>query len=304
MPSRKRLPDFIAPMLARIAEPFDSPEHLFEIKWDGTRALLFVESDRYRILNRRRAVITERYPELDVLGKLKPGAVLDGEVVVLRDGKPDFRLLLSREHSASALRRQSSAIEYPATFMAFDQLYSDYRSLEKLPLRARRDQLAETVAAASHPRLVFSDGIMQRGKDYFEEVCARGLEGVMAKRLDSPYHAGRRTDAWLKIKRRKMLLCAIIGYVPSGPDDIRSLIIATSDDGELRCVGKVGSGIDERTRADLWRLLGEKARATPLIPCSIPGKWVEPGLYCTVTYQERTESGQLRAPVFKELVVE
>jgi bifunctional non-homologous end joining protein LigD len=162
MASTKRLPDFIAPMLATSAEPFDSPDHLFAIKWDDTRALLFVEADGYRIVDRRRFAIGERYPELEFLGELAPGTVLDGEIVVLRDGRPDFTLLLSREQSGSSLRRRSSAIEYPATFIAFDQLYSNYN----------------------------------------------------------------------------------------------------------------------------------------------PGNWVEPGLYCTVTYHERTKSGQLRAPVFKELVDE
>ncbi len=304
MASTKRLPDFIAPMLARSAEPFDSSDHLFEIKWDGTRALLFVEANGYRIVNRRRFAIAERYPELEFLGELAPGTVLDGEIVVLRDGKPDFTLLLSREQSRSALRRRSSAIEYPATFIAFDQLYADYRSLESEPLERRRARLEETVAAVSRNQLVFSDGITGHGKEYFESACAQGLEGVVAKRLDSRYHAGQRSDAWLKIKPRLSLLCAIIGYVPSGVDDFKSLIIATNEDGELRPVGKVGSGIDDRTHADLGRRLRERARATPLIPCSIQGKWVEPGLYCTVTYHERTKSGQLRAPVFKELVVE
>ena len=159
MASTKRLPDFIPPMLARSAEPFDSSRHLFEIKWDGTRAVLFVDDRGYRIVNRRRFEIADRYPELESLGELKPGTILDGEIVVLRDGKPDFPLLLSREHSGSPLRRRSSAVEYPATFIAFDQIYSDYGSLEGEPLERRRERLAETVASAAGPRLVFSDGI-------------------------------------------------------------------------------------------------------------------------------------------------
>ena len=304
MPAKKTLPDFIAPMLAKSAEPFDSPDYLFEIKWDGTRALAFVEKGGYRIVNRRRFTIADRYPEFELLGQLDPGTVLDGEIVVLRDGKPDFNLLLSREHSGSSLRRRSSALRYPATFIAFDQLYRGYRSLTDQPLETRREHLSRTVEAASDPRLVFSDGITGRGEAYFEEVCERGLEGVMAKRLGSKYHAGKRSDAWLKIKRRLSLLCAIIGYVPSGPDDFKSLIIAAEEDGELGFVGKVGSGIDTDTHTDLNRRLRERPRATSLVPCPILGKWVEPHLYCTVTYQERTTTGQLRAPVFKELVVE
>ena len=104
MPSEKKLPSFIPPMLARSGEPFDSEDHLFEIKWDGTRALAFVERGACRLLNRRRLEISERYPELSFLPKLDAGTILDGEIVVLRDGKPDFDLLLSREHAGSSLR--------------------------------------------------------------------------------------------------------------------------------------------------------------------------------------------------------
>ena len=300
----KKLPEFVAPMLAKSAEPFDSSDFLFEIKWDGTRALAFVERDGYRFVNRRGREVSERYPELEFLEKLDPGTVLDGEIVVLRDGKPDFGLLMSREHGEGSLRRRSSAVRHPATFVAFDQLFANYRSLAEQPLQSRREVLRQTVTAASDPRCVFSDGIRGRGKTYFEKVCDQGLEGVMAKRLDSRYHAGKRSDAWLKIKRRHSLLCAIIGYVPAGDDAIKSLIIAAEDDGELRCVGKVGSGISAETNAELHRRLRERARAAPVIPCRFPGKWVEPGLYCTVTYQERTRTGQLRAPVFERLVVE
>jgi DNA ligase D-like protein (predicted ligase) len=299
-----KLPAFIAPMLAKTSEPFDSEEHLFEVKWDGTRALAFIEKDGYRLVNRRRFEIAPRYPELDPLHGLEPGTVLDGEVVVLRNGKPDFSLLLSREHAGGALRRRGSALHHPATYIVFDQLYARHESLCREPLHARRDRLRETLAPAASPRLVVSEGVTGAGRRFFEEVCGRGLEGVMAKRLDSAYLAGKRSDAWLKIKRAHTLLCAIIGFVPAGASDLRSLIIAAEEKGELRPVGKVGSGLTAEARADLNRRLRARLRAAPLVPCALKGMWVEPGLYCRVTYLEKSSSGQLRAPVFEELIVE
>ena len=136
----------------------------------------------------------------------------------------------------------------------------------------------------------------------------------MAKRLASPYEPGRRTDAWLKIKQKHRLHCAIVGFLAEG-DDIRSLIIAArSDDQEdqsdlqqdaqLRCVGRVGSGLTAAMRRRLAELLFSRQRATPFLPCEEDGLFVEPGLYCVVSYLERTRSGQLRAPVFLDLIMD
>ncbi|MCZ6795264.1 MAG: hypothetical protein O7J95_16790 [Planctomycetota bacterium] len=304
MPPRKELPEFIAPMLARPGEPFDSERYLFEIKWDGTRALLFVEGDRYRLVNRRKFAISERYPEFSVLQKLAAGTVLDGEIVVLRDGAPDFELLLSREQARSPLKRRTAAVSYPATYLVFDQLYSGYEPLLNEPLQIRRERLRESVDAAGDSRIVFSDGIVGQGRAYFEKAVEKGLEGVVAKRLDSLYVPGKRTDAWQKFKRKQSLLCAIIGFVPAGDDDFRSLIIAADEGDGLRCVGKVGSGIDTDTRRELNQKFSRRSRPEPLVPSAERGKWLEPGLFCKVTYLERTRGGRLRGPVFEELIVE
>src|ERR1700694_2743776 len=102
--TQRRLPSFIAPMLAKPGKPFDSDQYLYEVKWDGTRTLAFMEQSRHRLVNRRQVDMTDRYPEFAFLAGLPPGTVLDGEVVVLREGKPDFALLESREHSRNALR--------------------------------------------------------------------------------------------------------------------------------------------------------------------------------------------------------
>jgi ATP-dependent DNA ligase len=188
-------------MLAQPGVPFDSSEHLFEIKWDGTRVLAFVESDGYRLVNRHRADVTERYPELGMLAQLSAGTILDGEVVVLRQGKPDFGLLLSRNQARAPLKIQSLARSLPITYVVFDLLYDRFESLLALPLSTRRERLEKLVRACANSRLVFSEGIVGRGRAFFEAVCREDLEGVVAKRLDGRYRPGRR--AWIKIKPKE-----------------------------------------------------------------------------------------------------
>jgi len=290
-------------MLATPAEPFDSDDFLFEIKWDGIRCLAFIEEGVLRLRNRRRADQTDRYPEFACLKDLPPGTVLDGEIILLKDGKPSFPLLLSREQARTPLRIQGLSKAMPATFMVFDLLYENYESWMNRPLRERRVRLAELIKPVCNPYLQLSDGITGKGSAYFAEAVRQDLEGVVAKRLDSRYLPGQRNDAWLKIKRQAEVVCAVIGFVPSGPNDFRSLIIACEHEGELQCVGKVGSGIEESLRKKLYQLLTQRLLRKPLIPCSIKGKWIPPGLFCRVAFQEQTESGDLRSPVFKELVV-
>jgi ATP-dependent DNA ligase len=194
------LPRFVPPMLAKPGVPFDSQEHLFELKWDGTRVLAFVDSNGYRLVNRHRADVTDRYPELEFLDNLPKGVILDGEVVVLRQGKPDFGLLLSRNQARASLKIQTLAQTFPATYVVFDLLYDRFESLLALPLQARRQRLETPVRDCANSRLVFSEGIVGAGRAFFEAVCRKGLEGVVAKRLDSRYRPGRR--AWIKIKPR------------------------------------------------------------------------------------------------------
>ena len=297
----RALPEFVEPMLARAGQPFDSPDYLFEPKWDGTRALAFIDGGgRYRLINRRRRDMAWRYPELVFLGSLPAGAVLDGEVVCLSaDGKPDFQALQAREQVRTEARAAHSAPVCPVTYIVFDAMYHGFDPIMKLPCTARRDVLRSLVAAARQPRLVMSEGIVGSGEAYFARAAAEGLEGVVAKRLDSPYQPGKRTGAWLKIKRHETIHCVVIGFVPEGQDDFGSLIVATQDeDGLLTCLGRVGSGFDAPLRARVNDYLWRHLRPAPVIPSTEKGLWVEPGLYCTVTCMERTADGRLRAPVF------
>jgi DNA ligase D-like protein (predicted ligase) len=299
----ERLPDFVEPMLARLeTQPFDSDEHLFEIKWDGIRALCFVENGAHRLVSRRQNDMTERYPELGFLADLSAGTLLDGELVVLQDGRPDFHSALRREQGRGTRTIANLAASLPASYVVFDVLYSGFEPLMTRPLFARREVLRALVEAADNPRLVRSEGIVGGGRAVFEEMRGLGLEGMLAKRLDSPYLPGARTDAWIKIKTSQELACVIVGYTLDDGGGLKSLILASDARGELACVGKVGSGLSETDRADLLARLGARPRSSPLVPTAEAGQWVEPELFCTVGFQEWTPDGNLRAPVWRGLV--
>ena len=194
------LPPFVLPMLARPGAPFDSDTHLFEIKWDGTRMLAFVEQDGCRLVNRHQGEQTGQYPELSCLAELPAGTILDGELVVFADGRPDFYRLLSRDQTCDPFKIQLASRLRPATYVVFDLLYDDYRPLLAQPLSERRRRLCQLVEEFDHPELALSEGIIGAGRTLFAEVCRLGLEGLVAKRLASPYRPGRRTKDWIKIK--------------------------------------------------------------------------------------------------------
>jgi bifunctional non-homologous end joining protein LigD len=199
-----KLPRSIRPMLAKPGAPFDSAQYLFEVKWDGMRALAYVDAGGYRIVSRHGNDITDRFPELGSLADLPTGTVLDGELVVLRDGKPSFSLLQTRAPLCCAHRIDVLSRTTPATFIVFDQLFDHYRSLIDEPLSARREVMLETVHGANTSRLAAPGGVVGAGRSFYEHVVQARLEGVVAKRLASRYLPGRRTGAWIKIKPGRM----------------------------------------------------------------------------------------------------
>ncbi|MEZ5064758.1 MAG: non-homologous end-joining DNA ligase [bacterium] len=305
------LPEFIPPMLAKIGEPFDDPDWIFEIKWDGTRALAFVEGGDYRLLNRKANPQRERYPELAGLAGLPDGTVLDGEIAVLIDGRPSFHGMLRREQARGERRVALLAQSMPAVYVVFDLLWRAGESIVDWTLADRRAALRELMGELDtdlQSTVVFSDGVIGQGLAYFEQACAMELEGVVAKRLASRYLPGKRSDSWLKIKQSRTAYCAILGFLPDGERDLRSLVIGLESGGELVYAGRVGSGLDDVRRRALNDRLRAHVRPTPFI--SVPSQggeeviWVEPNVFCRVKFLEHTPDGQLRAPVFLDTVAE
>jgi bifunctional non-homologous end joining protein LigD len=284
-------------MLAVMGQPFDSATHFFEIKWDGYRAAAMVEGGAVRLMSRKGIDMSARYPSLAAMAALPQGLVLDGEIVAFRDGRPDFGLMQSHTPGgADSLR-----------FVAFDVLYQDYQSRMDLPFSDRRALLEELLAGARCPPLMLSDGIRGEGKSLYRTVCEQGMEGVVAKRLASTYAAGKRNGAWVKVKRRVRIQAAIIGFIEKEGRDFQSLLVASNglpgeEGGPLRYLGRVGSGFTAEARERISALLRARPRPLPLVACTERGAWVEPGLYCTVSFAELTAAGLLRAPVFEGLI--
>lgn len=202
------------PMLAVAADPFDSDEHLFEVKWDGVRALACVENQQWRLWGRDEVDYTDRYPELDALLRMPSGTVLDGELVVLREGRAELSAILRRHQLSSARKIKWASLQLPVTYILFDCLYHQGQALLDQPLWARRKVLAELVESGRGSPLTFSEGMIGSGEKFFDKVVEQGHEGMMAKQLDSPYLPARRATTWRKIKPRLTTVCVIIGYTP------------------------------------------------------------------------------------------
>ena len=192
----------VLPMLAVAAEPFDSPEYCFEVKWDGVRALAAVDESGWRFWGRERADYTARYPELDVLRRLPTGTLVDGELVAFdADGRPELRRLLRRHALTDSWRIRQARHWCPVRYVLFDLLFHAGHCLMRVPLVWRREELAE-VCKRLDGVVEFSPAVMGAGTALFQAAMAARHEGVMAKQLRSVYRPGRRSGAWRKIKPR------------------------------------------------------------------------------------------------------
>jgi DNA ligase D-like protein (predicted ligase) len=291
----------LRPTLATSAQPFDSAEHVFEIKWDGVRALAAVEGIHWRLWGRQGSDYGDRYPELTALRRLPSGTVVDGELVVLADGRADLNAVLRRHQLRRPDKVRHAGRRTPVHYLLFDLLFDRGRSLLEEPLERRRAVLAELTARMQDPLLVFSEGIVGPGRELFERAVAAGHEGVMAKHRTSRYRPGQRSPAWRKVKPTAMIPCLIVGYTP-GQDGLRSLPVAAVQEGSLRYVAELTGGFAGNQKADLAGRLAARPRSEPVVACPKPALWVEPGLYCRVQFLRWTPAGRLRDAVFRGLL--
>ncbi|HEX5900316.1 MAG TPA: non-homologous end-joining DNA ligase, partial [Solirubrobacteraceae bacterium] len=246
------MPDKIVPMMARTAMlPGDDEHWAFEVKWDGVRAVCHSEPGRLRMHSRNLLDITPRYPEVGRLNRALSHhrAVLDGEIVALgSDGKPSFGALQRRMHVGSESTVRRLAKETPVTYVIFDLLWLDGHSLMELPYTERRARLA-ALGLGDGGRWRVPDYVVGHGEQMLAATEDQGLEGVIAKRLDSRYEPGRRTAHWLKIKNTSRQEVVVGGWVPGDGkrrDRIGALLVGVrDDDGSLRHVGRVGTGFTE-----------------------------------------------------------
>lgn len=300
---RAEMPREITPMLAVSAEqPPAEPGWLYEIKWDGVRALCFVEPQSLRIVSRKGTPMDRQYPELAVLPHHveAAAAILDGEIVALDEqGRPRFERLQPRIMASEPAAIAHLARTRPVTLYVFDLLYLDGYDLRAAPLVERRRLLASILRPGPSVRL--SEHFEAGGAELLHAARANDLEGIVAKRAASPYAAGRSAD-WLKIKVSSEQEFVICGFTEGRRDYFGALLVGLYEDGELQFAGSVGTGFDRKTMEGIARSLEPlRAQACPFgaapeLPQ--PVTWVRPELVCTVRFHSWTEEGRLRAPVF------
>jgi len=307
-PERKAMPDKIIPMMARLAARLPTPDDAwgFEFKWDGIRALAYVEGGRVRLQSRTGEEITPRYPEIHPMGRALGSneVILDGEIVALDEkGRPSFEEIQQRMGltAESEIRRKMK--EVPVTYMVFDLLWQDGRSAMEQRYTDRRRALAQLkLAGDSRQTPPFEKG----GGQTMKEASAKaGLEGVVAKRLDSRYEPGRRSGAWEKIKNRNRQELVIGGWL-EGEGKRRgfpgALLVGYYEDGKFVYAGKVGTGFSDSTLEELNAMLKPLAVDNSLFDDgSAPraAHFVKPKLVAEFEFVEWTRGGQLRAPAFK-----
>lgn len=297
----------IHPMLTlKEDKPFTDPEWIFEVKWDGTRALCFYDDGRFKLQNRRLYDTTYRYPDIRIAAKAKR-AIFDGEVVIMWEGKPSFEMLQGREHLASEEDIARIAKKLPATYVAFDILYLDGQDLTAKPLMERKKILADVFEATESA--VVTDYVEGEGEAFYRVCRERGLEGIIAKRKDSRYLIGKRASVWKKIKALKMIDCVIAGVTigeGNRADTFGALILGVYDEaGVMRCVGRVGTGFDRGMVELLDRRLAAIQGEMPFpAKPDLAGEvkfWCWPELVAQVEYLMLTPDVALRAPSFQRL---
>ena len=298
----------VRPMLAQAGDrPFSDDGWIFELKYDGFRAVAEKDGDRVEIRYRSGADATALYPDLvRALRSLSVRRiVLDGEIVVLdREGRPDFQLLQGRAQLARARDVERAARERPATFFAFDLLGVGERDARPLPLSARKELLARALGAARAVR--YADHVTGRGEDFFRAVRERGLEGMVAKRADGAYRSGR-SPAWLKVRVHRADDFAVVGFTdPAGSRaGFGALHLAVARDRGFAYAGSVGTGFSAGDLAAIRARLEPLRRRSPPAMGPVPrgrgNHWVEPTLVVEVRYREVTRDGLLRQPVFVRL---
>ena len=306
-PRRPIPPGSFEPMLCQVADaPFSSDDWIFELKYDGFRLLAFGGAGEATLRYRSMKDPTHRYPELTsaVRALPIPGLVLDGEIVILdAEGKPDFTKLAERAQLHKTSEVQRAAMAAPVTYVVFDLLGAGGHDLRGLPLLVRKDLLRRLLPPLGPLR--YGDHVAARGEALLEQVVARGLEGVVAKRADAPYRSARSKD-WLKMKRDPEADFAICGY--TAPKNTRTgfgaLHLCVWDEERWVWAGRVGSGFDDKQLRELAQVLEGKPTWQPTFPRPEDAgdvRWIEPELVAQVRYREWAADGSLRFPVFVRL---
>lgn len=288
----------VTPMLIRDeVPPFDDKEYIYELKWDGCRCLAYLDKNVTELKNKRNLRIDPIFPELSQLHKqAKKRCILDGELIVLINGKPDFEALQRRTIMSNPVKIKLSADEHPASFIAYDILYYDDKSVIDLPVTERKKLIDKCLK--ENERVAISRFAEENGKALFDFTTEQGLEGIVAKKKTSLYYPGKRTKDWVKIKNMLDDDFVICGYVGQ-ENNMVSVILGQYHKDKLVYKGSVAFGV----RGENFRKIKtvKKITSSPFNKWDEDGdiQWIEPKMVCTVKFMNYTKSGAMRQPVLK-----
>ncbi|MEH3045624.1 DNA ligase D [Sphingomonas adhaesiva] len=305
-PSGGGIPPFQPPQLCTLVDSVPTgSDWIHEVKYDGYRALVATGGGKARVFTRSGLDWSDTFAGIAEAASALPPALIDGEIVAFKDGRPDFSTLKGAISAGGEM-----------TFFAFDLLSLEGEDLRALPNVQRKERLRGLLAGAD-PHLHFAEHVAGAGERLFEAMCREGYEGIVSKKADAPYR-GQRTQAWLKIKCTRRQEFVIVGWLPSDKNrGLRSLLLGVYEDGRLRYAGKVGTGFSTDTLHDLRTRLDRLARKTATVEApraAVRGAhWVTPRLVAEIAFTETTPDGVLRHPSFlglrgdkpaKEVVIE
>jgi DNA ligase D-like protein (predicted ligase) len=290
-----KLSEFISPMSATLSdEPaFDNPKWLFEIKWDGYRAVAELKGKDTRLYSRNGLSFAKAYPKVfNELVKLKLDAIIDGEIVVFRDGLPSFQ----------AIQNYKSTQNLPIQFIVFDCLQYNGQDLTKKKLIERKEILKDILPQSDI--IKYCDHLEEEGIALFEQATQMKLEGIIAKRIDSKYFPDKRSKEWLKIKNVNVDDFKIVGWTDpkASRQYFGALLLAREVDGELIYSGEVGTGFTNEMLKSLYAKIS--SLEVDECPCDVQVKkeksfhWAKPKYSCQVQYVEMTDDGHVRHPSF------
>lgn len=275
-------------------KPFNRKDYLFEIKYDGIRALIYINKNKIIIKSRRNIILNDTFPELlEIQNISKDECIFDGEIVLLDDGKPNFSLLQERVRLKNKFKINEIASKNPVTFVCFDILHKD-KDLTGLSLVERKKVLERF---KDNDIFVKSKYFLENGKELFKWVQKEDLEGIIAKRVNSKYTYGIRTKEWIKIKNFKEEEFYICGYNKTKSNNVLSVLLGEKINNKYIFVGKV---LYSYKNKDYENLLSLKKEKSYLENCESNATFVKPEIKIKVNYMERTKNNMLRQPFIKK----
>jgi bifunctional non-homologous end joining protein LigD len=298
----RKLSSFVEPMKAQLTDQpaFDSDDWIFEIKWDGYRAIAEVNKSGNKLYSRNGLTFDKAYPKVfDALNSIKKNMIIDGEIVVFDEkGKPNFQKLQNYQNKD----------KYQIQYFVFDIIELDGTPLSNLDVIARKEKLLDVLPDSDI--IKYCDHVDGDEKMLFKEMQKMGFEGMIAKRKSSKYYTGKRTNDCLKIKNVQTQEAIIVGFTdPKGSRSyFGSLLLAVKNKDKLVSIGNVGTGFSDKSLKEMHRLLRAITRKTS--PLDVPIKetrdttWVDPVLVCNIKFTEITDDGSVRHPVFQGLRVD